>query len=343
MQKQERGKNRTIMSVRDDLEEDEVKRLSPLAQLSKNTRGRNTQERPSSIRTEYQRDRDRIIHCKSFRRLKHKTQVFLAPEGDHYRTRLTHTLEVAQISRVIARALKLNEDLTEAIALGHDLGHTPFGHIGEDALTEALERPFYHNQQSLRVVEQLEYDGKGLNLTWEVRDGILHHTGDENPSTLEGQIVKTADRIAYINHDIDDAIRANVISQDDLPPDLVRILGKYHSMRINTMVVDLVENSIDKDKIQMSGTISEATDNLRDFMFDRVYLNSTVKGESSKAKDILKALFSHYREHSGELPKELLRLKDELNVKVCDYLAGMTDRYAIRRYEEIFIPASWMV
>lgn len=331
------------MTIRDTLEEEEEGRLSSRAQCSKNTKGRKVKEKPSSIRTEYQRDRDRIIHCKSFRRLKHKTQVFLAPEGDHYRTRLTHTLEVAQISRVIARALQLNEDLTEAIALGHDLGHTPFGHIGEDALSEALGRPFYHSQQSLRVVEQLEYEGKGLNLTWEVRDGILYHTGDVSPSTLEGQIVKIADRIGYINHDIDDAIRADVISQNDIPAELIETLGKYHSKRINAMVVDLVENSVDKESIQMSETVSRATDNLREFMFERVYLNRNVKSESFKAKNILKALFSHYLEHPEELPEEFLHLEDELSIQVCDYLAGMTDRYAIRKYEALFIPKSWMV
>ena len=332
-----------MINIRKMLEEQEAKNLSSRAQLSSKSKGRERKEEPSAIRTEYQRDRDRIIHCKSFRRLKHKTQVFLAPEGDHYRTRLTHTLEVAQISRVVARALRLNEDLTEAIALGHDLGHTPFGHIGEDALTQALGRPFHHSEQSLRVVEQLEYDGKGLNLTWEVKDGIQHHTGDVSSFTLEGQIVKIADRIAYINHDIDDAVRGGIITQEDLPADLIAILGKYHSTRINTMVVDLVENSLDKDRIEMSEKIGKATDRLRDFMFERVYLNSKAKSESQKAMGVLKALFAYYTENPQELPAEFQQGEEELSVRVCDYLAGMTDRYAIHSFEDHFLPQTWLV
>jgi dGTPase len=332
-----------MIDIRKMLEEQEARNLSSRAQLSVKSKGRIRKEEPSAIRTEFQRDRDRIIHCKSFRRLKHKTQVFLAPEGDHYRTRLTHTLEVAQISRVIARALRLNEDLTEAIALGHDLGHTPFGHIGEDALTEALGRPFRHNEQSLRVVEKLEYEGKGLNLTWEVKDGILNHTGEARPSTLEGQIVKVADRIAYINHDIDDALRGGIITRDDLPPDLIDVLGKYHSTRINTMVVDLVENSVDQDTVQMSERVGAATDRLREFMFERVYLNSEAKSESQKAMGVLKALFGYFIENPQELPAELGEGKEELSVRVCDYLAGMTDRYAIHSFEQHFLPQTWLV
>jgi len=331
------------MTIREMLEKQEKQFLSPRAQLSINSRGRKVPEEPCPLRTCFQRDRDRIIHCKAFRRLKHKTQVFLAPEGDHYRTRLTHTLEVSQISRTIARALCLNEDLTEAIALGHDLGHTPFGHIGEDALTEALGRPFRHNEQSLRVVDKIEYDGKGLNLTWEVRDGILTHTGNKDPATLEGQIVKIADRIAYINHDIDDAIRAGILSAAELPSDLVNIFGKYQSTRINTMVNDLVEASQDKDKIQMSEKIAAATDALRDFMFERVYLNPVAKSESSKAKGILKALFEYYLEHPEELPAEFRRTEEDLKIKVCDYLAGMTDQYAVRTFDSLFVPKAWMV
>lgn len=332
-----------MMIIRQMLEEQEKKYLSPKAQLSVKTRGRKIPEEPCPLRTAFQRDRDRIIHCKAFRRLKHKTQVFLAPEGDHYRTRLTHTLEVSQISRTIARALCLNEDLTEAIALGHDLGHTPFGHIGEGALTEALGKPFRHNEQSLRVVDKIEYEGKGLNLTWEVRDGILRHTNEEEAATLEGQTVKIADRIAYINHDIDDAIRAGIIAESDLPKDLIAIFGKYQSVRINTMVTDLVNTSLGKDKIQMSREIGESTDALRDFMFEKVYLNPVAKSESDKAKGILKVLFDHYLENPLELPAEFLKTEEDIKTKVCDYLAGMTDQYAIKIFSALFIPKAWIV
>ncbi|MBI4744812.1 MAG: deoxyguanosinetriphosphate triphosphohydrolase [Actinobacteria bacterium] len=331
------------MNIRIMLEEAEEKNLSPYAQLSKNSKGRDVEVKPCQIRTCFQRDRDRIIHSKAFRRLKHKTQVFLAPEGDHYRTRLTHTLEVSQISRTIARALRLNEDLTEAIALGHDLGHTPFGHIGEEALSEALGHPFCHNKQSLRVVEKIEYEGKGLNLCREVKDGILNHTGETVPATLEGQIVRIADRIAYINHDIDDAIRAGIISDEDLPVELVKLLGHHQSIRINTMAIDMVKHSFDKDRIQMSDEIGTAMDELRNFMFQNVYLSSAAKSENQKAKGVLISLFNYYSKHPNELPSEFKRENEKLEVNICDYLAGMTDRYAVKVFEMLFLPQAWMV
>ncbi|MDI6688873.1 MAG: deoxyguanosinetriphosphate triphosphohydrolase [Actinomycetota bacterium] len=353
------------MNIRERIEKEEKRLLSPRAQLSVNSKGRKFPEEPCSLRTCFQRDRDRIVHCKSFRRLSHKTQVFLAPEGDHYRTRLTHTLEVSQISRTIARSLKLNEDLTEAIALGHDLGHTPFGHIGEEALTECLcqvkdENPelypslpcaFRHNEQSLRVVDFIEYGGKGLNLTWEVRDGILHHTGDESPSTLEGQIVGIADRIAYINHDIDDAIRGGILSQRDLPQGPLEILGKYHGIRINTMVMDMIRSSAPacrqtrgEGRIQMSPIFAEAMENLRNFLMQRVYMDSPAKMEDEKAKRVLKTLFFYYLKDPRKLPPEFYtQTEEELPIKVCDYVAGMTDRYALRTYEQLFVPKAWMI
>ena len=332
------------MLVRERTEGIERQVLSPRAALASETRGREREETRCSIRTEYQRDRDRIVHCKSFRRLKHKTQVFLAPEGDHYRTRLTHTMEVAQISRTVARALLLNEDLTEAIALGHDLGHTPFGHIGEDALSKYLPGKFEHNRQSLRVVEVLEYDGKGLNLTWEVRDGILHHTGDGMPSTLEGQIVRIADRIAYINHDIDDALRAGLLDPGDLPAGPIEALGRYSSHRIDRLAHDLVENSADSDLISMSPEVGALMDELRDFLFERVYIGSIAKTEEEKAVRVLQSIAEYYLKDPGQLPPEF-RPSDpaELTVRVCDYVAGMTDRYALMKYEQYFLPRAWMV
>ncbi|MDN5344878.1 MAG: dGTPase, partial [Clostridia bacterium] len=274
------------MLLRVEAEQREVAILSPRASLSSRTRGREIPEEPCPIRTEYQRDRDRIIHCKAFRRLKHKTQVFIAPEGDHYRTRLTHTLEVAQVSRTIARALRLNEDLAEAIALGHDLGHTPFGHSGEEALNEVVPGGFKHNQQSLRVVEVLE-GGRGLNLTWEVRDGIAHHTGPVKPSTLEGQIICYADRVAYINHDIDDALRAGIITQGQLPEACLKVLGHSHRQRIDTMVTDIIRYSWEQGCIAMSPAVQQATDALRDFLFKNVYIGSLAKVEEGKAKNLL--------------------------------------------------------
>ncbi len=332
------------MTIKERIEELERRTLSPKASLSAETKGRMRPEQPCSIRTEYQRDRDRIIHSKAFRRLKHKTQVFLAPEGDHYRTRLTHTMEVSQISRTVARALLLNEDLTEAIALGHDLGHTPFGHIGENALSKFLPTRFEHNKQSLRVVDVLEYEGRGLNLTWEVRDGILNHTGEGMPSTLEGQIVRIADRIAYINHDTDDAIRAGIIRPEDLPEEPITRMGRYPGQRIDYLTHDLVENSLGKDRIQMSPDTERLMNELRDFLFDRVYIGSVAKTEEEKAVRVLESLANYYISKPGEMPPEFQPVDGEdLNVKVCDYIAGMTDRYALRKYQELFMPSSWMV
>ena len=323
--------------------EREKQTLSPHAFLTANTRGRDLPYTPSEMRTEFQRDRDRIIHSQSFRRLMNKTQVFLAPTGDHYRTRLTHTLEVTQIARIIARALRLNEDLTEAAALGHDLGHTPFGHSGEAAMQELYSADFTHYKQSLRVVEKLENDGKGLNLTWEVRDGIVNHTGKCMASTLEGVIVKFADRIAYINHDIDDACRAGILQTEDIPRDLRETLGETHSKRINTMVSAVIAASTDRDRIAMIPEIQEATDRLRKFMFEAVYTNPVAKAQDGRAKELLAQLYSHFRHHPEEMP-ELYRgniERDGLERCVCDFISGMTDRYAIETYKELFIPRVW--
>ena len=322
----------------------EAETLSPYATLSKNTRGRETPIEPCQIRTEFIRDRDRILHSKSFRRLKHKTQVFLSPQGDHYRTRLTHTLEVSQIARTISRALRLNEDLTEAISMGHDLGHTPFGHSGEDVLNELLPGGFEHNEQSLRVVEKLENDGEGLNLTFEVRDGILNHKKNGNPATLEGAVVSLADRIAYINHDIDDAIRAGVLLESDLPEACVRVLGNSHGKRINTMILNVVEQSAGKPVVTMSEPMYEQFDALRDFMFDNVYKNPKAKSEEQKAKRVIHELFEYYLAHidllTGEYAKYLET--DGKERAVADYIAGMTDNYAVAEYMRIFVPKSWM-
>ncbi|MDN5347966.1 MAG: dGTPase [Clostridia bacterium] len=325
--------------LRLEAEQREKEWLSPFAALSSDTRGRQWPEEPCTVRTEFQRDRDRIIHSKAFRRLKHKTQVFIAPEGDHYRTRLTHTLEVAQISRTIARALRLNEDLTEAIALGHDLGHTPFGHSGEDALNEVVPGGFKHNLQSLRVVEKLE-NGRGLNLTWEVRDGIAHHTGPVKPQTLEGQIVRLADRVAYINHDIDDALRAGIISEKDLPAECIAVLGREHRTRINNMVLDIIKTSWGRPEIVMSPAVQEATDRLRSFLFERVYIGSRAKAEEGKAKKLLQALYYFYLEHPEKLPLGCPGAGD-LERRICDYIAGMTDRFAIEQYKKFFVPAGF--
>jgi dGTPase len=317
------------MSSREEIERREEAWLSPRASRSSESRGRERDEEPDPLRTCYMRDRDRIIHSKSFRRLKHKTQVFLAPEGDHYRTRLTHTLEVSQISRTIARALCLNEDLTEAIALGHDLGHTPFGHMGEEAFQDLTPAPFRHNEQSLRVVEKLEYNGKGLNLTWEVRDGILTHTGKSlEPATLEGGIVRIADRIAYVNHDIDDAIRAGILEESDLPASTHEVLGRRHSGRIDTLVKDIVEESRNREEILLSPPVAAALDELRNFLFDRVYIGSVAKEEQEKAKLVLR--------------EEFRRQGVDVSVGVCDYVAGMTDRFAMRKYQEHFLPHVWV-
>lgn len=323
--------------------ERERKNLSPNAFLTANTRGREYPYTPSDMRTEFQRDRDRIIHSQSFRRLMNKTQVFLAPQGDHYRTRLTHTLEVTQIARIIARALRLNEDLTEAAALGHDLGHTPFGHSGEDAMQELYSKDFTHYKQSLRVVEKLERDGKGLNLTWEVRNGIVNHTGENLAATLEGVIVKFADRIAYINHDIDDACRAGILHPEDIPKELREVLGETHSKRINTMVAAVIEASTDRDEIAMLPHVQEATNRLRTFLFENIYTSRIVKGEEGKAKEMLGQLFMHFSNHPEEMPELYRRNLEEEGVKrcVCDFVSGMTDRYAIETYKKLFIPHVW--
>jgi dGTPase len=330
------------MMIREEIERREAEWLSPYAARSGESRGRERDENPDPLRTCFMRDRDRIIHSKTFRRLKHKTQVFLAPEGDHYRTRLTHTLEVSQISRTIARALRLNEDLTEAIALGHDLGHTPFGHMGEEAFRELTPAPFHHNEQSLRVVEKLEYNGKGLNLTWEVRDGILNHTGPDLPATLEGRVVRIADRIAYVNHDIDDAIRAGILRESDLPPSTLEVMGRFHNKRIDTLVKDMVVESQEKDDIYLSPAVAAALDELREFLFDRVYIGSVAKQEEDKAILVLSSLFRFYLEHPEEMPEEFSGGGEDLRVRVCDYVAGMTDRYAMRKYHENFLPRVWV-
>ena len=333
----------TEKNIRDSFLERERESLSVYAFPTSATRGRNKPCAPCEVRTEFQRDRDRIIHCQSFRRLMYKTQVFLAPAGDHYRTRMTHTLEVTQIARIIARALRLNEDLTEAAALGHDIGHTPFGHAGEYAMQKCYDPGFTHYKQSLRVVELLENDGEGLNLTWEVRDGIVNHTGSHMASTLEGVIVKFADRIAYVNHDIDDACRAGILSEQDIPRSLREILGSGHSERINTMVTSIIRASRGKPTISMEPEIGAAADSLREFLFERVYRNPVAKSEESKAQEMLMALFDYYIRHSEKLPA-LYRNRigtDPVERCVCDFLAGMTDRYAIEVYSELFIPKVW--
>lgn len=331
------------MNIREKSEELESQMLSEYACLSRNTKGRMHDEEKCPVRTEFQRDRDRIIHSKSFRRLKHKTQVFLSPEGDHYRTRLTHTLEVAQIARTVARALRLNEDLTEAVALGHDLGHTPFGHAGERALNELFPGGFRHYEQSLRVVDLLEKDGGGLNLTYETRNGILCHTTGAEADTLEGQIVRIADRIAYINHDIDDALRAGVISERALPEEVSRILGKTTSQRINTLVISLVENS-GSGKLAMNDDIQAVFDRLHKFMFATVYSNDSAKREERKVPELIGCLYRHFSKHPEQLPPENIKTVRAEGVEraVCDYLAGMTDRYAIEQFKKLFIPNSWV-
>jgi dGTPase len=326
------------LELRRYTEELEEKLLSPFACRSSGTRGRQRPEEPCGVRTAFQRDRDRIIHSKSFRRLKHKTQVFIIPEGDHYRTRLTHTLEVAQIARTIARALKLNEDLTEAIALGHDLGHTPFGHTGEEALA-CVYPGFKHNEQSLRVVDVLE-NSTGLNLTFEVRDGILNHTGPQIPATLEGQVVRTADRIAYINHDIDDAIRGGILTKAALPRNCLDVLGYRHRDRINTMVTDMIINSSDQPEVKMGAAVKEAMESLRSFLFEKVYTGSEAKREAAKAKHVVQYLFHYFAKDPGTLPQEYrTKVTDFGSERVaCDYIAGMTDRYAVAQFERLFIP-----
>lgn len=336
-----------MINMRESQEQLELKILDERAQKVIHSLGRRSLEEPCPLRTDYQRDRDRIIHCKSFRRLKHKTQVFLSPEGDHYRTRLTHTLEVAQIARTIARALRLNEDLTEAIALGHDLGHTPFGHCGEARLNAIHPTGFKHNEQSLRVVDYLERRNKsrfGLNLTEEVRDGIVHHGSSGSPKTLEGQIVSKCDRIAYLNHDIDDAIRAGVLNGHDIPEDLKLTLGHSHSARINTMIMDIIKNSEQSSEIKMSPDIESAFNRLRDFMFENVYFNKEAKKEEERAEYIVESLYDYYKKYPEQMPSE--RIEDYESgdgvEAVKDYVASMSDRYAVNLYKELFIPKFWL-
>ena len=330
------------MTVREKIENNEKLLLSEKACLSVNSKGRVTEEEKCSLRTDFQRDRDRIIHSNSFRRLKHKTQVFLSPEGDHYRTRLTHTLEVSQIARTIANGLLLNGDLTEAVALGHDLGHTPFGHAGERALNSVFPGGFRHYDQSLRVVEKLEKGGMGLNLTYEVRDGIVCHTRGKEADTLEGRIVKLADKIAYINHDIDDAVRAGVMCEEDIPLEIRKALGFKKSARINTMVLNVVENSV--DDIVFSPDIQEPFLELHSFMFDKVYTNPVCKGEETKAIEIIIRLYDYFLKNPERIPTAYHYIIDEEGVEraVCDYIAGMSDRYLLAVYKKIFIPDSWM-
>ncbi len=333
------------MTIREKTEEQEFATFSPYAAFSRNSRGRDREEEPCDIRTVYQRDRDRILHSKSFRRLKQKTQVFLIPEGDHYRTRLTHTLEVSQLARTIAKALRLNEDLTDAIALGHDLGHTPFGHAGERALNEVCPFGFAHYEQSVRVVELLEKGGEGLNLTWEVRDGIRNHRTSGTPHTLEGQIVRYCDKIAYINHDIDDAERAGILSEEDIPEESRRIMGDTTRARLNTLIHDVVEHSEGRGAIAMSERMESAMKYLRAFMFQHVYCNNVAKREEDKAVRMIQELYHFYNRQPELLPEEyqyLMKEKGEPQERVvCDYIAGMTDPYSIHKYKELFVPESW--
>ena len=335
------------MTIREELERLEHRRLHPKAAFADQTKGRPCPEpeREEDVRTCYQRDIDKIVHSKAFRRLMHKTQVFLQPEGDHYRTRMTHTLEVSRIASTITRALGLNEDLAEAIAMGHDLGHTPFGHAGEVALTKCLGKPFRHNEQSLRVVDYLEMDGEGLNLTYETRMGILGHTGEHIPETLEGQIVRHSDQIAYVNHDIDDAIRAGILTNEDIPRSISDVLGNNHSQRINTLVCDAIRTSTEAGEVRLSDAVYKALQDLRTFMFERVYRNPVAKGEESKAKEMLEKLFEYYVNRPEELPENFQPQVsfDGMERTVCDYIACMTDNYAVDKYTEIFIPMGWHV
>ncbi len=329
------------MTIREQTQQLEKASLSPYASLAENSRSRAVPEEQCPIRTVYQRDRDRIIHCKAYRRLMHKTQVFLSPEGDHYRTRLTHTLEVSQIARTIARGLRLNEDLTEAIAQGHDLGHTPFGHAGEFALAEVCPHGYKHSIQSVRVVEKLENGGKGLNLTWEVKNGIACHSSGKEADTLEGRVVRYADKIAYMNHDIDDAIRAGVLSEEDLPWEIKLHLGRSKSERITTFVTSLLENS--GEQVQLSPKIEEMFHLLHEFMFEAVYKNPIAKGEEGKARDIVKKLYDYFESNPDRLPPEYQYILEEEDAAraACDYISGMSDRYAVQVFTDLYIPKPW--
>ena len=333
------------MTLREQTQRQEELLLSERACRAGRSRGRQRPEEECAVRTCFQRDVDRIVYSKSFRRLKHKTQVFLRPEGDHYRTRMTHTLEVGRIARTIARALGLNEDLTEAIALGHDLGHTPFGHAGERALAAVMPGGFAHYQQSVRVVERLEKNGAGLNLTWEVRNGILCHTKGQDAATLEGQVVRLADHIAYINHDIEDALRGGIIFPMDIPLEISNVLGFTHGERINTLVADAIAASAGRERIEQSDEVGQAMLALKDFMFANVYTNPLAKGEEGKAQTMLQAMFEHYCAQPDELPPDFqdIRLQEGVERAVCDYIAGMTDPYAVQKFEELFIPMGWTV
>ncbi len=332
------------INIREQQENREHELYRSCACFSDESKGREYPEEKCDIRTEFQRDRDRIIHCKSFRRLKHKTQVFLSPGGDHYRTRLTHTLEVAQIARTIAKALRLNEDLTEAIALGHDLGHTPFGHAGERALTKYSSKPFHHNEQSVRMVERLEKNGKGLNLTWEVRDGILNHRSANKPSTLEGSIVRLADKIAYVNHDIDDGIRAGILDESMLPRECTEVLGNCTRDRINNTIHAIINHCMDKDIVELPPEFDKAQKELRQFMFKDLYTNPVAKSEEIKAERLIGLLYQEYINDIRKLPDEFISFieaGEDKEIVVCDYIAGMTDNYAIESFNKLFIPKSW--
>ena len=334
------------MNIRERLEQWEKEYLSPYAMLSMNSKGRVKPEEQCDIRPVFQRDRDRVIHSKSFRRLKDKTQVFLTPEGDHYRTRLTHTLEVSQNARTIAKALNLNEELVEAIALGHDLGHTPFGHAGERALNRVCPLGFEHSEQSVRTVDRLEKGGQGLNLTYEVRDGILNHQTIGKPHTLEGKIVRLSDKIAYIHHDMDDAVRAGILTEADVPAEVREVLGSSSGERLDRFIHDIVINSMGKNDIIMSETVADAMKKLRNFMFERVYQNPDAKSEERKAEVLMETLYQHYLKHIDDLPEEFLNLLSEGEPRekvVCDYVGAMSDRFAIAVYEDIYIPKSWQI
>lgn len=336
-------KTQKYNSIREKTYAAEEEFLSPYAAKSSKTRGRARAEEPCEMRTEYQRDRDRIIYSKAFIRLKNKTQVFFSPEGDHYVTRLTHTLDVSQIARSLARALSLNEDLTEAIALGHDLGHTPFGHSGERILNKLSPTGFKHNEQSVRVVDVLEKDGKGLNLTYEVRDGILNHKKELKPATLEGKCVNIADRIAYINHDLNDAIRAGILTVEDVPEDIRKILGSTSRERINTAVSSAYRNSVGKSEVELSPEVLKASEALRKFMFERVYLTKFARGEEEKAERMISALYEYFIAHKEQLPPTYVGLTEKYAVEqvVCDYISSMTDRYAVYVFNKIFVPRGW--
>lgn len=334
------------MTIREELEKREHEVLSPYAAFSDQSKGRDRNEPQCDIRPVFQRDRDRILHSKAFRRLKNKTQVFLTPKGDHYRTRMSHTLEVSQNARTIGKALRLNEDLVEAIALGHDLGHTPFGHAGENILNELCGGGFVHSEQSVRIVECLERGGEGLNLTWEVRDGIRNHQTELMPSTLEGKIVRLSDKIAYINHDIDDAIRAKLMTEKDIPKEYRDIMGHNTKERLDNLIHDIITNSRDKDDIIMSGDMAAAMKGLRKFMFENLYKNPLAKAEEAKAKVLLTKLFEFYMENTYQMPEQFTNMIDTgvpTDRVVCDYIAGMTDQYAIAKFEEYFVPKAWQV